>query len=130
MSVSESQRYLDRAYLDLQAARSNLQQGFYGVAITRAYYAMFYAASALLASEGISRSKHSGVHSAFGERFVKGGLIEAEYAKMLGHAFDSRLDSDYDVEFVADQALAEDVLNDARRFVDRAERYLREAGKL
>jgi uncharacterized protein (UPF0332 family) len=49
---------------------------------------------------------------------------------MLGHAFDSRLDSDYDVEFVADQALAEDVLNDARRFVDRAERYLREAGKL
>lgn len=130
MSVSESQPYLDRAYLDLQAARSNLQQGFYGVAITRAYYAMFYAASALLASEGISRSKHSGVHSAFGERFVKRGLIEAEYAKMLGHAFDSRLDSDYDVEFVADQALAEDVLNDARRFVDRAERYLREAGKL
>ena len=69
-------------YLDLQAAKSNLQQSFYGVAITRAYYAMFYAASALLASEGISRSKHSGVHSAFGERFVKGGPIEAEYAKM------------------------------------------------
>jgi uncharacterized protein (UPF0332 family) len=130
MSVSESQLYLDRAYLDLQAARSNLQQGFYGVAITRAYYAMFYAANAPLASEGISRSKHSGVHSAFGERFVKGGLIETEYAKMLGHAFDSRLDSDYDVEFVADQVLAEDVLNDARRFVDRAEQYLREAGKL
>lgn len=130
MSVSESQRYLDRAYQDLQAARSNLQQGFYRVSITRAYYAMFYAASALLASEGISRSKHSGVHAAFGERFVKGGLIEPEYVKMLGYAFDSRLDSDYDVEFVADQALAEDVLNDARRFVDRTERYLREAGEL
>ena len=130
MNVSESRRYLDRAYQDLQAARSNLQQGFYRVAITRAYYAMFYAASALLASEGISRSKHSGVHAAFGERFVKGGLIEAEYAKILGYAFDSRLDSDYDVEFVADQALAEDVLNDAERFVDRAEQYLREAGEL
>ena len=100
------------------------------MSITRAYYAMFYAASALLASEGISRSKHSGVHAASGERFVKGDLIEAEYAKMLGYAFDSRLDSDYDVEFVADQALAEDVLNDARRFVDRTERYLREAGEL
>jgi uncharacterized protein len=130
MSVSESQRYLDRAYQDLQAARSNLPQGFYRVSITRAYYAMFYAASALLASEGISRSKHSGVHAAFGERFVKGGLIEPKYAKMLGYAFDSRLDSDYDVEFVADQALAEDVLNDARCFVDRTERYLREAGEL
>ncbi len=40
------------------------------------------------------RSKHCGVHSAFGEHFVKAGLIETEYAKMLGHAFDSRLDSD------------------------------------
>ena len=130
MDIREVQLYLDRARQDVQAAQSNLDQGFYSVSVSRAYYAMFYAASALLASEGISRSKHSGVHSAFGERFVKNGLIEAEYAKMLGHAFDSRLDSDYDVEFVADQALAEDVLNDARRFVDRAERYLREAGEL
>ena len=102
MNVSESRRYLDRAYQDLQAASSNLQQGFYRVSITRAYYAMLYATSALLASEGISRSKHSGVHAAFGERFVKGGLIEPDYAKMLGYVFDSRLDSDYDVEFVAE----------------------------
>jgi uncharacterized protein (UPF0332 family) len=50
MSVSESQRYLDRPYLDLQAARSNLQQGFYGVAITRAYYAMFYVSLTVLSS--------------------------------------------------------------------------------
>jgi len=128
VSAPEIQLYLDRARQDLQAAESNLHQGFHGVAITRAYYAMFYAASALLASKGISRSKHSGVHLAFGEYFVKAGLIEREYAKMLGHAFDSRLDSDYDVTFTADEASARDVLRDAGRFVDRAERYLRDAG--
>ena len=89
---------------------------------------MFYAASALLASKDIYRSRHSGVHSAFDEHFVKPGLIEREHAKMLGHAFDSRLDSDYDVSFAADEMLAKDILRDARRFVDRAERYLREAG--
>jgi len=76
MAVPEVQLYLDRAYLDLQAAESNLQQGFHTVAVTRAYYAMFYAAGALLASKGISRSKHSGVHSAFGEHSVRTGLIE------------------------------------------------------
>jgi uncharacterized protein (UPF0332 family) len=116
--------------MDLQAAQSNLEQGFFGVAVTRAYYAMFYSASALLASKGMSRSKHSGVHSAFGEHFVKEGLIEAEYAKMLGQAFDSRLDSDYDIMFTAERVLAEEVLLDARRFVERAERYLRRAGSL
>lgn len=61
MTISTIPLYLDRAHQDLQAAESNLRQGFYTVAVTRAYYAMFYAANALLAAKGISRSKHSGV---------------------------------------------------------------------
>jgi uncharacterized protein (UPF0332 family) len=130
MSVSESQLYLDRAHEDLRAAESNLNQGFYGVAVTRAYYAMFYATSALLASQGIHRSRHTGVISSFSEQFVKTGLIEADYAKMLSHAFDSRLDSDYDLAFVAEQALAQDLWRDAQTFVERAEQYLRQAGEL
>ena len=52
------------------------------------------------------------------------------FAKMLGHAFESRLDSDYDVLFTVEKSMAQDILYDARRFVDRAERYLREAGVL
>jgi uncharacterized protein (UPF0332 family) len=114
----------------LQAAQSNLDQGFYGVAVTRSYYAMFYAASALLASKGISRSKHSGVRSAFGKYFVKTGLIEAEYARMLGYAFDSRLDSDYNIMFTVKRKLAEGVLRDAQSFIDRAEQYFRQVGVL
>jgi len=130
MALPEIPLYLDRAHRDLQAAESNLRQGFYAVAVTRGYYAMFYAASALLVSKGISRSRHSGVLSAFAEHFVKVGLIETEYAKVLGHAFDSRLDSDYDITFTTERALAEEVLQDAQRFVDRAEEYLRQAGAL
>jgi len=130
MSDAEIQLYLNRAQYDLRAAQSNLEQGFYDVSVTRAYYVMFYAASVLLASKGISRSKHSGVRSAFGEYFVKAGIVETEYARMLSHAFDSRLDSDYDLTFSADQMLAEEVLDDARRFVERVEQYLHQAGVL
>jgi uncharacterized protein (UPF0332 family) len=126
MAQADIPLYLERSREDLEAARSNVQQGFYGVAVTRAYYAMFYAASALLASKGISRSKHSAVLAAFREHFVKPGLVESDYAKALGLAFDARLDSDYDVTFTTDLTLAEDVLVEAQRFVERAERYLRE----
>ena len=49
---------------------------------------------------------------------------------MLGHAFDSRLDSDYDIIVTAGRTLAEEVLHDARRFVERAEEYLCRAGVL
>jgi len=122
--TEECRLYLDYARRDLQAAENNLHLGFYHITISRAYYAMFYAASALLASKGISRSRHSGVLSAFGEHFVRTGLIEPEYAKMLGYAFDSRLDSDYDVTYTAEHAVAEDILDAARQFVARVERYL------
>lgn len=76
----EIELYLKRADNALQQARDNLNLGHYDVATSRAYYAMFYAASALLASTGISRSKHSGVHSAFARYFVKPGLIEPNIA--------------------------------------------------
>lgn len=126
MSIPDIRLYLNRAREDLVAAETNLQQGFYGVTISRTYYAMFYAATAILASQGLSRSKHSGVHSAFGEHFVKTGLIEPEYGRMLINAFDSRLDADYEADFTTDEKAAEALLEDARKFVARIERYLQE----
>lgn len=75
-TASEIKLYIDRARLALQQSKDNLDLGHYDVAVSRAYYAMFYAATALLHSQGISRKKHSGVHSAFGQQFVKTGLIE------------------------------------------------------
>jgi uncharacterized protein (UPF0332 family) len=130
MAQPDVSLYLSRARRDLEAAESNLLHGYYAVAVTQAYYAMFYAASALLATKGISRSKHSVVLAAFGEHFAKTGLIESRYAKSLGHAFDARLDSDYDVAFAPDEALAMGVLGDAREFVERVQMYLKEAGEL
>jgi uncharacterized protein (UPF0332 family) len=91
---------------------------------------MFYAASALLVSKGISRSKHSGVHAAIGQHFVKPGLIESEYSRMLVNAFNVRLDSDYEVKPALSRALTEDILRDASHFVERARVYLEQEGYL
>jgi uncharacterized protein (UPF0332 family) len=125
---SEPVLYLERAFNALQQAEDNLNLDHYDVVTSRAYYAMFYAASALLASKGISRSKHSGIHSAFGQYFVKPGLIEPQYSRMLVNAFNVRLDSDYDVKPVLNRALAEDILRDAQQFVERVTAYLQQEG--
>jgi uncharacterized protein (UPF0332 family) len=125
---AEVRFYLDRANNALKQAGDNLNLGHYDVATSRAYYAMFYAASALLVSQGISRSKHSGVHAAFGQYFVKPGLIEPQYGRMLVNAFNVRLDSDYEAKPSLSLELAEDILRDASQFVDRAATYLEEEG--
>ena len=124
------QLYLKKAHQALIEAQDNLELGHYEVTISRAYYAMFYAASGLLASRGISRSKHSGVHSAFGQYFVKPGLIEPDYNRMLITAFNARLDSDYEVQSLLGQVAAQDTLADAERFVERIETFLRQEGDL
>jgi hypothetical protein len=43
---------------------------------------------------------------------------------MLGNAFGSRLDSDYDLLFAPGEELADDILRDALQFVKPAEKYL------
>jgi uncharacterized protein (UPF0332 family) len=130
MSQTEVTLYLKRAKLALAQSSDNLNLKYYDVAIARAYYAMFYSATALLLTKGISRSKHSGVYSAFGQHFIKSGLIESEYGRMLVNAFNIRLDSDYEVAPSLSRELAEDVLHDAERFVGRMASYLRDEGYL
>jgi len=125
---TESELYLDRSREALQEARDNLDLGHYNVATSRAYYAMFYAVHALLASQDISRSKHSGVHAAFNQYFVKPGRIEPEYGSTLIRAFNARTSSDYVVNIAPDKNLAEDLLHDAERFVARIVVYFQSAG--
>ena len=118
--------YLRASHRALEAARFNLAQGFYDTATNRAYYAIFYAASGLLWSQGISRSKHTGVLAAFRHHFVKPGLIEREYSELYGAAMESRISSDYEITLQADRLLAGKSLEAAQRFVDRITAYLDE----
>ena len=60
------------------------------MAVSRAYFAMFYAASATLRSQNIRRAKHSGVIAAFGQCMVKTGRFPVEHHVALQTAFSSR----------------------------------------
>jgi len=57
----------------LSAAKSLLKEGFLDDAISRAYYAIFHAASAVLFSERINAESHSALKDMFGLHFVKTG---------------------------------------------------------
>jgi uncharacterized protein (UPF0332 family) len=123
----EIEQYLQHAHEALKAAEDNIPLGHHSTAINRAYYAIFYAANALLATKGLQRSKHSGVIAAFREHFVKPGLIEPQYSKEYGRIMDARLSSDYELSMVG-ESLATTSLVEARRFVARVEDFLRQAG--
>ena len=130
MSKREVLLYMGQAQRMLDVAANNLAADFFGSAVNRAYYAVFDAANALLATRDISRSRHSGVIAAFREFFVRPGFIEAEYSDVYGQVMDDRNVSDYEINLAIDAQTAAKDLEDARRFVARVEQLLRQDGWL
>lgn len=64
-----------RARRYLQSAKLLLDSGDMESSVSRAYYAMFYAAEAALVTKGLAFSSHKGVIAGFGEHFVKTGVF-------------------------------------------------------
>jgi len=122
--------YVDAAHEALAGSKFNLDGGYYAIAVNRAYYAVFYAANALLATKGLARGKHSGTISAFRQSFVKPGLIEPEYSEIYGSLMDDRHVSDYDMDTSIEPERAARDIESARKFVARIETYLRQEGWL
>ena len=86
---------LERAEQSIQAARQLASGGYYDFAASRAYYAAFYAATAVLLSEGLELSKHSAVIASIHQRFVKTGKLSKEQGKTLNWLFELRSVGDY-----------------------------------
>ena len=79
--MDEKRILMERAYEKLEVAKSLFENEFYPDAVSRAYYAMFYAARALLSKKNIYPKTHRGVISQFGLLFVKAGKFKIEMWK-------------------------------------------------
>lgn len=109
---------LERAEQSFQAAQELASRGFYDFAASRAYYAAFYAATALLLREGLEFSKHSGVIASIHQRFVKTGKLDKELGKTLNWLFELRGVGDYGVTEHVSQQEAERAIQAAKDFLD------------
>lgn len=76
--------------------------------------------------EKFDSKKHTGIIAHFNKNFIKPGKIEKEYSKILMDAQDFRNDSDYDDFFVVSRDEAEKQINNATKFIDRIETYIKE----
>jgi uncharacterized protein (UPF0332 family) len=121
----ETASWLKKSESALQAAESLQKQGLLSDSISRAYYAMFYSAKALLCQDGISVNKHSAVISAFGKSYAKTGKLPNELHKQLINAFEERDKADYDVLWEITEDSVNQRIAEARIFVDEIKLYLK-----
>ena len=116
---------MERAHESLNDARLMLaQKGSYASTVNRAYYAMFYAALALLITIDRGSSKHQGVIALFDENFVKQNILPKELGKLFHRAFDMRQSGDYRDMLVVTEEQAVDAVNAAVKFITAIEEKL------
>ena len=122
---TEIENLMSAAEDSIAGARVLHESGLFGFSVSRAYYAMFYSASAALLIRGLTFSRHSGVISAFGHHFASAGILPRELHTTFSEAQKLRHLGDYGLEPFA-ESTATDQLENARRFVDAVRGYLEE----
>lgn len=120
--LAKAQEAIEAAQLLLKGKKNSFAAG-------RAYYAMFYAAEAVLYEKGLEFRKHGGVHAAFGEHFAKTGELDTKYHRYLLEAFESRLEADYGVDIVLDENVVNEIIRRARDFLAAVTLYLAARGE-
>lgn len=108
---------LERAESSLDSAKILLSAGHPDEAASRAYYAAFYAATAVLLREGLDFGKHSGVIAAVHQRLVKPGRVDKSLGRSLNWLFELRGVGDYGETQHVPHEEAEKAIESATRFV-------------
>ncbi len=121
---------MEQAHETLREAEILLNESALRGTINRAYYAMFYALLALLATKRLGTSKHSGALALFDREFVKTGMFPRELSRSLRLAFDRRQTHNYGEMTQINRQIAEETLMDAETFVAAIEAHLRSVGHL
>lgn len=117
--------YIENAREMLQVAEETLRNEHYSSACNRAYYAVFYAASALLYSKGKTYGKHSAALAFFRQDFIKTGEFDQKWSDDYGFIMSSRQTADYELYDHLEKEQVVEVVAKARSFVEEVEKWLR-----
>jgi uncharacterized protein (UPF0332 family) len=111
LRVSEARTTLDDA-------RLLFGTGSVRSVVNRLYYACFYAASALVCTQGLRPKKHSGLLSAFSREWIKTGRFPPETGDLFRHLFDLRIEGDYQHGMLPTAEELGDLVREVQGFLD------------
>jgi len=117
---------LEKSADDLDTARICYDAGKYDAAANRAYYSVYHAIRAVLALDGIERSKHSGNISYFREHYLATDIFDRTYSETIKKAEVLRNAADYKDMQTTSEEKAQDVIVKAYEFHNAVSAYISE----
>lgn len=108
----------------MKSAELLLENAMYEDATSRAYYSMFHATKAILATIKEAPKSHSGVVRVFGEKFIRTGVFPMETGKALALAKGLREKADYEPTPAIPKEQAKHLIEEAKKFLKAMRDYL------
>ncbi|MBI2346905.1 MAG: HEPN domain-containing protein [Deltaproteobacteria bacterium] len=112
-----AESYRVRAAEALAAAKNALAHKHKETAVSRAYYACFYAIHSRLEELGETAGSHKQVGILFRKHFIKTKRIDVKLSRMLRELSNWRMEADYAPTPALNQALAANLVASAEEFV-------------
>lgn len=121
---------LQRGAAALRSAELLLEHGELADAVSRAYYAAFHHARALLLSEGVEPKRHATVDRLVQWDFVRTGKLDPDVAGRLSTLQQHRQNADYTAEYVFSATMARELVDAAGSYAAAARQLLTSEGWL
>lgn len=115
---------MKNAYQKLEVSKKLLENQFYADAVSRAYYAMFFAAKALLSQYNLYPKTHRGLISQFSLKLVKDRNFNKDLFNLMVRAQDDREEADYGLYIDINKEEADLIVNGARNFLKECESFI------
>ena len=119
---------MTKARRSVDAANLLRERGDHDFAASRAYYAMFYVAEALLLPLKQSYSSHGATIGAYGREYAKTGRLDPKFHQWLITAQNWRHTGDYHADEEIHPERSEELCHWAQEFIEAAEIFLRAGG--
>ena len=116
--------HLEKAHQNLTDAEILLASNSVSSATGRLYYAVFHAVHALFVANGISAKTHHGMNAQFNEHFVKTGVLDQRFGRIVALLENMREKAEYDVIFSISRDEYEALKPTAYELVQQIERLL------
>jgi len=115
---------IEQAENTIQEIPLLIENKLYKTAVNRIYYGMFYALLALALKHNFKTSKHRQLIGWFNKQFIKTGIIDTKYGKIINAAFENRSDSDYGLFVEFTDVEVQEMYKEMQEFINESKKHI------
>lgn len=108
----------------LNEAEVLIANNFYDAAVSRLYYSLFYAVSALLINMDLNPKTHAGVKSLFQKEFIHTGKFDKKYSDFYTLLMAKRFEVDYENFSFVDKEQIPGYINETKSLINLIKKEL------